>query len=333
MSDFFKKNLLENDLVAAPLAGYSHMPYRRLLRHFFDGIIYSEMISVEGLARRNKETLEYLDRKEYESPLVFQLFGGRPESYPEAVKVAENEAQVDAFDVNMGCPVKKVIKAGGGCSLLGDLGRIKAIVQNIRKSTNKPFSIKIRIGLDQKNLVYNEILKIAENEGVDALIVHARTKSDMFGGTVRLDILQELSENAKITLIGNGGVADYDSYLKMKATGVDGIMIGRAMMKSPWVFKLIEEKRNDLYKYMTPEKTAEILHILWDYMLEHTKGRSMKETHYMHVLKKFAVWFCKGFDKASDFRVNIYKTNNIDEVLSLIDEYYNQTNLLKKVEI
>lgn len=333
MSDFFKKNLLENDLVAAPLAGYSHMPYRRLLRHFFDGIIYSEMISVEGLARRNKETLEYLDRKEYESPLVFQLFGGRPESYPEAVKVAENESQVDAFDVNMGCPVKKVIKAGGGCSLLGDLGRIKAIVQNIRKSTNKPFSIKIRIGLDQKNLVYNEILKIAENEGVDALIVHARTKSDMFGGTVRLDILQELAENAKITLIGNGGVADYDSYLKMKATGVDGIMIGRAMMKAPWVFKLIEEKRNDLYKYMTPEKTAEILHILWDYMLEHTKGRSMKETHYMHVLKKFAVWFCKGFDKASDFRVNIYKTNSIDEVLSLIDEYYNQTNLLKKVEI
>ena len=128
---------------------------------------------------------------------------------------------------------------------------VKAIVQNIRKSTNKPFSIKIRIGLDQKNLVYNEILKIAENEGVDALIVHARTKSDMFGGTVRLDILQELAENSKITLIGNGGVADYDSYLKMKATGVDGIMIGRAMMKAPWVFKLIEEKRNDLYKYMT----------------------------------------------------------------------------------
>ena len=256
MSDFFKKNLLENDLVAAPLAGYSHMPYRRLLRNFFDGIVYSEMISVEGLARRNKETLEYLDRKEYESPLVFQLFGGKPESYPEAVKVAENEAQVDAFDVNMGCPVKKVIKAGGGCSLLGDLGRIKAIVQNIRKSTDKPFSIKIRIGLDQKNLVYNEILKIAENEGVNALIVHARTKSDMFGGTVRLDILQELAENSKITLIGNGGVADYDSYLKMKATGVDGIMIGRAMMKAPWVFEVIKNKQNNVYSYLSPAEIA-----------------------------------------------------------------------------
>ena len=197
MSDFFKDNLLKNDLVAAPLAGYSHLPYRRILRKFFNGIIYSEMISVEGLARRNKETMEYLDRLESDTPLVFQIFGGKPENYAEAVRVAENECQVDAFDVNMGCPVKKVIKAGGGCSLLGDLGRIK----------EKPFSIKIRIGLDEKNLVYKEILKIAENEGVNALVVHGRTKRDMFGGTVRIDILQEIADMANITVIGNGGVA------------------------------------------------------------------------------------------------------------------------------
>lgn len=333
MSDFFQTNLLKNDLVAAPLAGYSHMPYRRILREFFDGIIYSEMISVEGLSRRNKETMEYLDRKDYESPLVFQLFGGKPESYIEAVKVAENETQVDAFDVNMGCPVKKVIKAGGGCALLNDLSRIKAIVENIRKTTEKPFSIKIRIGLDQKKLVYNEILKIAENEGVNALIVHARTKSDMFSGTVRHDILRELAETAKIPVIGNGGVVDYNSYLEMKNTGVAGIMIGRAMMKAPWVFKAIKEKENNIYEYLKPQEISKILLTLWGYMLEHTKGRNMKETHYMHVLKKFAVWFCKGLDNASDFRVNIYKVNTIEEVLALIEEYYGSANFSRKVEI
>lgn len=333
MSDFFTNNLLKNDLVAAPLAGYSHMPYRRILREFFDGIIYSEMISVEGLSRRNKETMEYLDRKDYESPLVFQLFGGKPESYIEAVKVAENEVQVDAFDVNMGCPVKKVIKAGGGCALLNDLGRIKAIVQNIRKSTTKPFSIKIRIGLEQKKLVYNEILKIAENEGVDALIVHARTKSDMFSGTVRLDILEEMAANAKIPVIGNGGVIDYDSYKKMKETGVAGVMIGRAMMKAPWVFDVIKNKQNNVYSYLSPAEIAGVLNRLWEYMLEHTNGRNMKETHYMHVLKKFAVWFCKGLDNASDFRVNIYKVNTVDEVLKIINDYYNNANLSKMVEI
>ena len=324
MSDFFKTNLLKNDLVAAPLAGYSHLPYRRILRKFFDGIIYSEMISVEGLARRNKETMEYLDRIETDSPLVFQIFGGKPENYGEAVRVAENECQVDAFDVNMGCPVKKVIKAGGGCSLLGDLGRIQAIVSNIRKSTDKPFSIKIRIGLDQKHLVYKEILNIAENEGVNALIVHGRTKSDMFGGTVRLDILKEIAETAKIPIIGNGGVAGFDTYKEMKETGVTGIMLGRSMMKAPWVFKAIKEKVSDkdLYNFLPSSEIGNLLIEMWGYMLEHTRGRGMKETHYMHVLRKFAVWFCKGQDMAAEFRTNLYKTNGIDEVLDLIRQFY-----------
>lgn len=324
MSDFFKTNLLKNDLVAAPLAGYSHLPYRRILRKFFDGIIYSEMISVEGLARRNKETMEYLDRIETDSPLVFQIFGGKPENYGEAVRVAENECQVDAFDVNMGCPVKKVIKAGGGCSLLGDLERIRAIVSNIRKSTDKPFSIKIRIGLDQKHLVYKEILHIAENEGVNALIVHGRTKSDMFGGTVRLDILKEIAETAKIPIIGNGGVAGYDTYKEMKETGVTGIMLGRSMMKAPWVFKAIKEKVSDkdLYNFLPSSEIGNLLIEMWGYMLEHTRGRGMKETHYMHVLRKFAVWFCKGQDMAAEFRTNLYKTNGIDEVLDLIRQFY-----------
>ena len=324
MSDFFKTNLLKNDFVAAPLAGYSHLPYRRILRKFFDGIIYSEMISVEGLARRNKETMEYLDRIETDSPLVFQIFGGKPENYGEAVRVAENECQVDAFDVNMGCPVKKVIKAGGGCSLLGDLGRIQAIVSNIRKSTDKPFSIKIRIGLDQKHLVYKEILNIAENEGVNALIVHSRTKSDMFGGTVRLDILKEIAETAKIPIIGNGGVAGFDTYKEMKETGVTGIMLGRSMMKAPWVFKAIKEKVSDkdLYNFLPSSEIGNLLIEMWGYMLEHTRGRGMKETHYMHVLRKFAVWFCKGQDMAAEFRTNLYKTNGIDEVLDLIRQFY-----------
>lgn len=325
MSDFFKDNLLKNNLVAAPLAGYSHLPYRRILRKFFDGIIYSEMISVEGLARKNKETIEYLDRIPEDSPLVFQIFGGNAENYAEAIKVAENTCMVDAFDVNMGCPVKKVIKAGGGCALLKDLDKIKAIVTNIRKATEKPFSIKIRLGLDDKHLVYKKILHIAENEGVNALIVHGRTKSDMFSGTVRLDMLKEIATDSKIPIIGNGDVAGYDSYLKMKDTGVSGIMLGRSMMKAPWVFQAIKNKYNDedLYKYMKPKEIGNILIELWEYMLQHANSRNMKASHYAHILKKFAVWFCKGFDNAVEFRTNIYRTNNINEVLTLIGQFYN----------
>lgn len=322
MNDFFEYNLKKNDLVAAPLAGYSHLPFRRVLRKFFDGIIYSEMISVEGLSRRNAETMEYLDRMDYESPLVFQLFGGKAETYPEAVKIAEDTVKVDAFDVNMGCPVKKVLKSGGGCSLLGDLPRLKNIVANIRKSTDKPFSIKIRLGLDLKNLVYKEVLKIAENEGVNALIVHGRTKTEMFSGSIHYDFLQELAEISKIPIIGNGNVSNYDTYKKLKDTGVAGVMIGRSMMKAPWVFSLIKDKGNDLYSYLTPSQIGDTLMEMWEYMKEHAYGRGMKETHYMHVLRKFAVWFCKGIDNSTDFRISVYKINEPENVISCIKEFF-----------
>lgn len=322
MSDFFRYYLDKNDLVAAPLAGYSHLPFRRILRKFFDGIVYSEMISVEGLSRRNAETMEYLDRLDYETPLVFQLFGGKAETYGEAIKVAEDIANIDAFDVNMGCPVKKVLKSGGGCALLGDLPRIKNIVANIRKSTDKPFSIKIRLGLDLKNLVYKEVLKIAENEGVNALIVHARTKTEMFSGSIHYEALQELAETAKIPIIGNGNVCSYDTYKQVKDTGVSGVMIGRSMMKAPWVFSLIKDKRNDLYSYLTPSEVGDTLLEMWEYMKEHAHGRGMKETHYMHVLRKFAVWFCKGIENSTDFRISLYKTNECSVVIDTIKDFF-----------
>lgn len=322
MSDFFKDNLLKNDLVAAPLAGYSFLPFRLILRKFFNGIIYSEMISAEGLARRNAETMEYLDRLDEESPLVFQIFGGKPDSFAEAVKVAENYVKVDAFDINMGCPVKKVLKSGGGCSLLNDLDRLKNIVKSVRKSTDKPFSIKIRIGLDSGRLVYKEILNIAEGEGVDAVAVHCRTKSDMFGGRVRLDILEEIASLAKIAVIGNGGIDGFSSYTEMKNTGVDGIMIGRAMMKAPWIFKAVKDGRDDIYSCIAPEEIGELLFDMWDNMKEHAGNRELKSIHYMHVLRKFAVWFCKGLNNASEFRTRLYQTQDINEVLCMIKTYF-----------
>ena len=314
---------LENNIFLAPMAGVTDLPFRILCKEMGCGLVYSEMVSAKGILYNNENTKKLLTVEQKERPAAVQLFGSQPEIMAAMAKKIENY-DIEIIDVNMGCPVKKVIKAGGGCSLLGDLGRIKAVVSNIRHATEKPFSIKIRIGLDEKNLVYKEILKIAENEGVNALVVHGRTKRDMFGGTVRIDILQEIADMANITVIGNGGVAGYNTYREMKATGVAGIMIGRSMMKAPWVFKAIEDKcsDDDLYNYLSPAEIGSLLIELWSYMLEHTKGRGMKETHYMHILKKFAVWFCKGFEMAADFRTNIYKTNSIDEVLSLIRQFY-----------
>lgn len=325
-SNFFVDNLSKNDLVAAPLAGISHIPFRRILRKYFDGIIYSEMMSVEGISRRNTESMEYLERADGEYPLVFQLFGGKPESFSEAVKIADNHALVDAFDVNMGCPVKKVIKTGGGCGLLSDLGRIKDIVKNIRKSTDKPFSIKIRIGLTNDKLVYRDIVDIAQSEGADAISIHARTKSDMFGGTVRLDCLAEAVAISKIPVIGNGGIVDYTSYKKMKETGVAGIMIGRGMMKAPWIFEAIK-KEKDVENYLTHKEICDLLMDMWQFMVEHAKGKQNKQTHYMHVFRKQAVWFSRGFYNSAEFRTKIYQTQKEEEVLNLTKNFYNNSKI------
>ncbi len=319
--NFFKDNLAKNDLVAAPLAGISHLPFRRILRKFFDGLVYSEMMSVEGIARKNPESTEFLDRAEGESPLVFQLFGGKPASFVEAIKTAEDIANVEAFDINMGCPVKKVIKAGGGCSLLGDLPRMQDVISAARKATDKPLSVKTRIGLDQSSLSYKEVLKIVEGEGADALTIHARTKSDMFGGTVRLDILEEMASLATIPLIGNGGIISHETYMQMKATGVDGIMVGRGMMKAPWIFEsIVNNKPSE--NYLPAPVLCELLLEMWGYMLEHANDVAPKRTHYLHILRKFAVWFCKGMEGAVDFRVRIYQTQSEDEVIDIIKHFF-----------
>lgn len=320
-SDFFRSCLFKNDLAAAPMAGISHPPFRRVLRRYFNGLIYSEMMSVEGVSRRNAESMEYLDRADGEYPLVFQFFGGRPLSFAEAVRVAEGSAAVDAFDINMGCPVKKVLKAGGGCSLLEDLPRLKEIVKAVRGATEKPFSIKIRVGVVPSRPVYGDILDIAEGEGADAVIIHARTKADMFGGTVRLDVLEDAASRCGLPVIGNGGVVSAETYKAMKSTGVAGVMIGRAMMKAPWIFEAVR-KGADPDGYLSPAERLELLKTLGAYMDEHAAMRPEKRLHYMHVLRKFAVWFSKGMDEAASFRARVYMTQDGERVLRIIEDFF-----------
>lgn len=303
------------------MAGISHLPFRRILRKYFDGLIYSEMMSAEGISRRNAESMEYLDRGEDEYPLVFQLFGGKPQSMAEAVRVAEGSVITDAFDINMGCPVKKVLKAGGGCSLLDDLPRLRETIKTVRAATEKPFSIKIRIGLVPSRLVYREVLDIAESEGADAIIIHARTKADMFGGTVRLDTLADAASRSKIPVIGNGGITSQETYNAMKSTGISGIMIGRSMMKAPWIFEAIK-KGKEADGYLMPRERLELLKRLNTYMNDHVLLRPKKRTHYMHVLRKFAVWFSKGLDEATLFRTRIYMTQDGDEILHIIEDFF-----------
>jgi nifR3 family TIM-barrel protein len=317
----FRDALKKNFLTAAPMAGITSAPFRRLLRDLFDGIIYTEMVSVEGLARNNPGSLGFLDMVQECRPCVLQLFGGSPESYSQAVRFAEEYALPDAYDINMGCPVKKVLKTGGGAALLNNLETLKNIIRAVRKATEKEFSIKIRLGTDENSFVYKEILAIAEGEGVNAIAVHARTRRQMFGGEVNYPALSELSAIAKIPVIGNGGVETLETLARMKETGVSGVMIGRAAMRAPWIFQafpLGKEAAGFLAK-------AEILCLLMklhSYMLAHSGQSERKKIHYMNILKKFSVWFSKGLEEAAEFRVKSYQTSGEEEYFRLLNDFF-----------
>ncbi|MDR2869389.1 MAG: tRNA-dihydrouridine synthase family protein [Deferribacteraceae bacterium] len=304
--DFFRQQLSRNDLVAAPMAGVSTPPFRKILRDYFDGIAYTEMVSVEGVCRDNPASTIYLDMMEGDRPVVAQLFGGNSAAYAPAIAVAEAYNGPDAFDINMGCPVKKVIKSGGGCALLLNLENVAQIVRAVRQATERPFSVKIRIGWEESKPVYREILDIAQSEGADAIILHARTRTQMFGGAIHYEALAEMAANATIPVIGNGDVCDYASYKRMKDTGVDGVMIGRAMMHAPWVFQAIREQKAT-QGFISPSQIHALLLKLLDYSLLHAGTDMNKLGHYLNLLRKQAVWFSKGLPDAAQFRVEVFR--------------------------
>ncbi len=314
--NFFKYHLNNNDLVAAPMAGITNPPFRKLLRKFFDGIIYSEMISVEGLKRKIPKTTRYLQLTETDSPIVFQLFGSNPDSYYDAVKISEEFANPDGYDVNMGCPVKKVLKSGSGSALLKDLKKIDDITRVLRKSTDKSVSIKIRLGWDMNNLVFRDIIRICNDNGINAITIHARTKSEMFSGDIHYEFLEEAVNLADMPVIGNGNVKDKESYDRMKSTGVSGVMIGRAMMKAPWIFKCIKYGL-PVESYLSKEELKNLLYEISDYEKEY-RG----ETYYLEVVRKYAVMFSKGIKEASEFRKKVYQTKTEEELKYLVEKFY-----------
>ena len=306
----------KDDLIAAPMAGISTPPFRLILRKFFDGIVYSEMVSVEGIIRKVKNTICYLQKTEKDAPLGVQLFGSKPESFIDAVKITEEVTEPEIIDVNMGCPVKKVLKSGSGAALLKDLRLIEQIVKNVRKSTDLPFTIKIRPGFTADSLVYKDILNIADAEGVDAVAIHGRVKTQMFSGTADYGIIRDACEYSKVPVIGNGDVIDRKSYLAMKDTGCTGVMIGRAMMKQPWVFKAIREDVPP-HKFMNTGELYELLKDIID-AEKHFRGT----LYYLDVAKRYAVWFSKGYLGASDFRQKVYSSLSEKEFLNLVDDFF-----------
>lgn len=312
------KNLLINEpLVAAPMAGITNRSFRKILRKFTKGLIYTEMVSVEGLKRQIDKTVDYIRLTPQDDPISVQLFGYNENSFYDAVKITEQISQPFGFDINMGCPVKKVLKTGGGSNLLRDLKQAERIIKSVRQATERPLSIKIRLGWDRQNLTYKELIKIAANEGVDAVSIHARTKSEMFSGTIDYEALEIAADLAEIPVIGNGSVTDRAGYDRMVQTGVSGVMIGRAIMRTPWIFQAVKENRHP-EDFLSKKELFNLLMQIKDFESQE------KGAHYINLLKKYAVFFSKNYAGASHFRNNLYAAKSEEKSLKLIEEFFSQ---------
>lgn len=228
---------LDNPFILAPLAGYTDLPFRLLCREYGAGLCYSEMISCHGLSFQQKNTLDMLQTAEAERPVTIQLFGSEPEVMGRAAAIL-NAYPIDLIDINMGCPVRKVIKKGAGAFLMKQPELAEQIIKKVCANTALPVTVKIRAGWTHDRITAPEFAKMIEGAGAAAVAVHGRTWSDGFGGTVNLEVIAAVKKSVTIPVIGNGDILSYQDGLDMMAaTGCDGVMIGRGALGNPWIFK------------------------------------------------------------------------------------------------
>ena len=309
---------LQNNLILAPMAGVTDLPFRTIVEKFNPGLVCTEMVSSKALFYGDEKTKQLLKCDGEKRPISMQIFGSDPETMGFAAKYVSKLA--DIVDINMGCPAPKVVKNGDGSKLLLDLNKVEEIVKSVVANSEVPVTLKYRKGWDNNNIVACEVAKIAEKNGISAITIHGRTRDEFYSGRADLDIIKEVKESVNIPVIGNGDVIDEESAKYMfEYTGVDGIMIGRGTMGNPWIFEQIQHylENGDKLPSPTNQEKYEILkeHIELDI-------RYKGETVALNEMRKHIAWYTKNMPNSSSFRNYINKINTKDELISVIKEYF-----------
>ena len=227
--------LLKNIVLLAPMAGITNLPFRVLLKDFGCALTFTEMISANGLIRNSARSFEYLNSSPVDKPLAVQLFGADPFVLAEAAKIVAGQG-ADLIDINMGCPARKIVRTGAGSALLKNPLQVGIVIKAVRKAISVPLTVKIRSGYNAREVNALEVAHIAEDCGVDAVIVHPRTADQGFGGQADWNIIKEVKRAVKIPVVGNGDVRQAVDALRMiNHTGCDGVMVGRGALGNPWL--------------------------------------------------------------------------------------------------
>jgi tRNA-dihydrouridine synthase B len=311
--------LRQNPLVLAPMAGITDFPFRMICKRLGAGLVYSEMLSVEALVREHKRTKGMLRTDPDERPVVFQIFGSKPESLAEAARIV-SRADVDFIDINMGCPVPKVLKCGAGSALLRDIPLAREIMSAVVSASRIPVTVKIRLGWDTKNIVALDMARAAESAGIAAITVHGRTKVQGFSGHADWSMIKAVKESVGIPVIGNGDVRSArDAKRMLDETGCDGVMIGRAVQGNPWIFR---EALQYLRTGAVPppptfeEREAVMQGHLVDMVNLAGENIGVRE------MRKHLCWYTKGIPGGAEFRERVNHLVSAGDVRHEVIRYF-----------
>lgn len=308
---------LGNNLILAPMAGVTNLPFRIICEKFEPGMVCTEMVSSKAIFYNDQKTRRLLNTEGEKRPISFQIFGSDEETMGYTAKYMSKIA--DIIDINMGCPAPKVVKNGDGSKLLLDLEKAKRIMKVVVENSSVPVTVKIRKGWDKENIVAVQVAKIAEEVGISAITIHGRTRSEFYTGKADWDIIKEVKDSVKIPVIGNGDIVDEETaYQMFEKTGVDGIMIGRGSFGNPWIFRNIKHFLITGEKLPSPTN-SERLNIIKEHIelaVEEKGEMAIKE------LRKHIAWYTKNLKNSSEFRNSINMIETKEQLIKTLNEYF-----------
>lgn len=307
---------IKGNVALAPMAGVTDLPFRLLCKENGCGYLYTEMVSAKAILYNNKNTEALLNVTEGENPIAVQLFGSDPQIMADMAKRLE-ERPFDVIDVNMGCPVPKVVNNGEGSALMKDPVLVGRIVEAMANAINKPVTVKIRAGFNSQSINAPEIARIIQESGGAAVAVHGRTREQYYSGKADWDVIARVKANVTIPVIGNGDIlTGQDAVDMMKQTGCDGVMIGRGARGNPWIFDQINEYLSSGKEMVQPDITQ-----IRDMILRHARMLVEVKGEYTGIreMRKHFAWYTAGMKHASGLRNEVNHVEHMEQLEALCE--------------
>jgi nifR3 family TIM-barrel protein len=309
---------LGQGLILAPMAGITDLSFRRIAKSFDVDLVTSEMVSSEGLVRNKASTKMLLQSHSEEKPLAIQLFGSNPKVVAEAARIAADEG-ADIIDLNMGCPVPKVVRQGAGAALLRDAATVAILVDAVRQAVSIPVTVKTRSGWSQSKINVLEVARVAEDAGADAITIHPRTARQGFSGSADWSLIARVKQAVNIPVIGNGDVTRPEDVEKMrKLTQCDGVMIGRGAMGNPWIFKQARQltKGQPLYS-PTPQERLDVVRRHLELYEESLHGRQS-----LSGVRSRLMWYSKRLRGSARLRASLSDCRHLEDMIKFCEDFF-----------